>query len=246
MENYFKLDFNNTSYLVNSLLPKAQEQAYYEDYFDLAKITSQSKVETRGGRGQTILFAKDNLNLILRSYKRGGLFGKLVKDKFFKFESHPHRAFDEFRLLLKLKALNLPVPTPIIARQATNLISVKQQIVIERLVGFNDLSYVLSNRNLSEEEYIQIGKCIKKFFEAGVLHTDLNIRNILINDKLEVYVIDFDKCFLLEKLSDNKKQSMLDRLKRSFNKELLKKLDCQSEFNEEYFNKLCNEALKSN
>ena len=51
---------------------------------------------------------------------------------------------------------------------------------------------------------------------------------------------------VLEKLSDNKKQSMLDRLKRSFNKELLKKLDCQSEFNEEYFNKLCNEALKSN
>ena len=149
-------------------------------------------------------------------------------------------------MLLKLKALNLPVPTPIIARQETNLISVKQQIVIERLVGFNDLSYVLSNRNLSEEEYLQIGKCIKKFFEAGVLHTDLNIRNILINDKLEVYVIDFDKCFLLEKLSDNKKQSMLDRLKRSFNKELLKKLDCQSEFNEEYFNKLCNEALKSN
>ena len=140
MENYFKLDFNNTSYLVNSLLPKAQEQAYYEDYFDLAKITSQSKVETRGGRGQTILFAKDNLNLILRSYKRGGLFGKLVKDKFFKFESHPHRAFDEFRLLLKLKALKLPIPTPIIARQESNLISVKQQIVIERLVGFNDLS----------------------------------------------------------------------------------------------------------
>lgn len=56
---------------------------------------------------------------------------------------------------------------------------------------------------------------------AGVNHTDLNIHNILIDDKDKVWIIDFDKCRKQEH-GDWKKQN-LERLLRSFKKELLKR-----------------------
>lgn len=57
--------------------------------------------------------------------------------------------------------------------------------------------------------------------QVGVNHTDLNIHNILIDDKDRVWIIDFDKC-RFETSGDWKHQN-LDRLKRSFEKELKSK-----------------------
>jgi 3-deoxy-D-manno-octulosonic acid kinase len=56
--------------------------------------------------------------------------------------------------------------------------------------------------------------------DAGVNHTDLNIHNILLDDKGMVWIIDFDKCF--NQSGDGFKQSNLQRLLRSFQKETLK------------------------
>ena len=61
---------------------------------------------------------------------------------------------------------------------------------------------------------------LKSFFDNNVLHTDLNIRNILLFEN-EVYLIDFDKCFI-KSIDFTCKQKMIDRLQRSFKKEKLK------------------------
>ena len=52
---------------------------------------------------------------------------------------------------------------------------------------------------------------------SGVNHTDLNIHNILIDDKDKVWIIDFDKC---HQASEGRWRELnLERLKRSFLKE---------------------------
>lgn len=244
MENIRVIQFGKTKFFLNESLPSDQELSFYEGFFDRDAIEKSEGVSSRGGRGQTLLFKKDGRDLVLRHYKRGGLFGKLVSDSFFCFEPHSHRAYDEFTLLNRMLELKLPVPKPVIAREISNGIGIVQDIVIERLNGYTDLSYVIAQRHLSSEEFISIGKTLKLFFDNNILHTDLNIRNILIDADRKVCVIDFDKCFLVP-LTDSNKEEMISRLLRSFRKEVERYSDKKVNFNESDFELLKQEALKN-
>ena len=88
----------------------------------------------------------------------------------------------------------------------------------------------------------KIGKTISLFFKENILHTDLNIRNILINEEGMVAIIDFDKC-VCTKLSKDMKISMINRLLRSFKKEISRDLTKKIYFNESNFKFLKNNAL---
>ena len=57
--------------------------------------------------------------------------------------------------------------------------------------------------------------------QAQVNHTDLNIHNILLDKQGKVWLIDFDKCYV--QAGESWKNSNLQRLLRSFNKELNKR-----------------------
>ncbi|MFA0229768.1 lipopolysaccharide kinase InaA family protein, partial [Vibrio sp. 10N.261.45.A7] len=74
-----------------------------------------------------------------------------------------------------------------------------------------------------------------------VNHTDLNIHNILIDENNTVWIIDFDKCY--QQLGNSWKQGNLDRLKRSFIKELNKR---QIKWDESEWNYVVNTAFNSN
>lgn len=244
MENIRVINFGKTRFFINESLPSDQEFSFYESFFDRDSIERSEGVTSRGGRGQTLLFKKDGRDLVLRHYKRGGLFGKLVSDCFFFFEPHSHRAYDEFTLLNRMLELNLPVPKPVIAREIKSGIGIVQDIVIERLNGYTDLSYVIAQRHLSSQEFISIGQTIRRFFDNNILHTDLNIRNILLGQNGGVCVIDFDKCFLVQ-LTTSDKEEMINRLLRSFRKELAINSEKKVNFNESDFELLKREALKN-
>lgn len=207
---------------INFLYSKEQELSSLTSLFDESWIYKYcTNIKKRGGRGSTLLFTHPNgQGCVLRHYFRGGFIGKIIKDIFFLFEKHAHRSFDEYNLLLWMRSNGLQVPKPIIAREQKYFGFLKQDIVIEEIFGSNDLAHIIDKRALTDLELKNIGLSIKKMFDLGVDHTDLNIRNILLDDKGLVYLIDFDKCFRCE-LSLKRKQEILERLLRSFNKEML-------------------------
>ena len=81
---------------------------------------------------------------------------------------------------------------------------------------------------------------VKRFFEHDVVHTDLNIHNIMLSESGEVYLIDFDKC-RQTLLRQAHKDAMLSRLKRSFLKE--KRKNPQLNFKEQDFSLIKKTAL---
>lgn len=172
------------------------------------------------GRGMTWFLntqAELGVNIVLRHYYRGGLFGKFIKDHFFFRSLEKTRAYQEFELLCQMHQWELPVPRPVAIQVERSNFCYRADIMLERIENTRDLSKLLQTEKLTAEQYQQIGKLIRQLHDHQVHHSDLNIHNILLDDNGKFWLIDFDKCGITE--GDSWKQDNLDRLLRSFKKE---------------------------
>lgn len=158
--------------------------------------------------------------LCLRVYLRGGLIGKFIKRSFLRWGNFAQRARLEFELTAKLYEDGLPVPRPLLAREVEGTFTFENAIVCEQIPNSKNLAEVLaSGRPLSPDELHTIGQTLAHFFVSHVVHTDLNLRNILLDAQGKCYVVDFDKCYCSDKFGAAAIEQMLGRLERSFAKE---------------------------
>ncbi|WED21979.1 3-deoxy-D-manno-octulosonic acid kinase [Vibrio sp. JC009] len=190
--------------------------------FDPEFWKQQNKViGSAEGRGTTWFVQTETIPAALRHYRRGGLFGKLVKDHYLFSGWEQTRSYQEFQLLLKLIEAGVHVPKPIAARACKRNFCYQADLLSEKIANARDLVSILQKKAISKELYQKIGTEIRKMHDAQVNHTDLNIHNILIDDQEKVWIIDFDKCCVQG--GGSWKLGNLERLKRSFTKEVGKR-----------------------
>lgn len=196
------------------------EMAYFQSEFwqKQSLVTGQSK-----GRN-TVWFIRhqDGKEAVLRHYYRGGLVGKVNKDKFWPEPAAQSRAMAEFSLLWQMRLWGLPVPRPCAALYQKHAFSYSADVLIERIPGTIDLAHLLQQRALTSLEWKQLGASIARFHQYQVYHSDLNCHNILLDDQGQFWLIDFDKCAIrtVADFPDQSwKQQNLQRLLRSLNKE---------------------------
>lgn len=158
------------------------------------------------------------VDAVLRHYYRGGLFGKLIKDRYCFNGFEKTRAVKEYRLLNQMYAWGLPVPRPIAVKITCALGTYQADMLVEKIAETQDLSQYLQQQRLSQEEYVAIGRLIRRLHDHQVHHADLNIHNIL-REKTSgrFWLIDFDKCAIQP--GESWKSRNLARLQRSFEKE---------------------------
>lgn len=182
------------------------------------------------GRGTTYFVKHNDCDWVLRHYYRGGLIGKFNNDSYFFSSLKNTRAAKEFALLKTLQTLNLPAPEPIAYRVIKNGLFYRADLLSTRILNAKDLVAILQERSLPAHEWQSIGLMIQKFHQHGIYHHDLNSHNILLDDKVKPWLIDFDRG---EQRPINSKwqQANLDRLLRSFRKEKekLEKFNWQEE-----------------
>jgi len=178
-----------------------------------------------GGRGQAWFVEINGLSAVYRRYLRGGLISRINQQTYFSLNQDDSRSFKEWRLLKLMFAKGLPVPRPIAASVTRWPFKYspfyRAQILIELIPHVQVLDQILSQRDLTSEEWGLIGKCIRRFHIEGIYHADLNANNILLNDISTVYLIDFDKSEI-RSVKDNESAWMeanLQRLKRSLLKQ---------------------------
>jgi len=170
------------------------------------------------GRGVTWFFKLAGDEYVLRHYRRGGLIGKMLTDGYCYTGLKSTRAYQEFMVTQKLLGMGLPVPKPIAGQVIKHGLYYQADLITAKITGARDLVKVLSNESLTEQQYLEIGRMIRDFHNAGLWHADLNIHNIIIDENNKLWLIDFDRC-KFKKPDDIWKKSNLDRLKRSFLKE---------------------------
>ena len=208
---------NQTVWYDEELLKEDPKQAFEPSYWQQnGKVIGSAQ-----GRGTTWFVQTESMPAALRHYLRGGLFGKWVADSYWFSGWEKTRSFQEFQLLQQLKESGVNVPRPIAACAVRNGLTYRADLLSEKVANARDLVAILQETPLSTEMYQKIGQEIIKMHNMQVNHTDLNIHNILIDDQQQVWIIDFDKCY--QQSGESWKQGNLDRLKRSFVKEVGKR-----------------------
>lgn len=186
--------------------------------FDPDAWREEARVQPAGrGRGAAwFIDIPPDRRYVLRAYRRGGMVGRLISDRYLFTGSQRTRPCREIQLLEHLERQGLPAPRPVAARFRRHGLTYCADILTERLPDTRMLSDCLQDAALPEETWRAIGQCIRRFHQAGVWHADLNAHNILLDSVGRVFLIDFDRGRI--RTPGHWRESNLRRLARSLDK----------------------------
>jgi len=173
------------------------------------------------GRGSAWFIDTSFGPVVLRQYLRGGWVGKFIKQSYLFTSVERSRPFSEFRILVELARLGLPVPRPVAALCEHHGVISTGAIMTACILSAQTLADILPSESgsceVDESVWSSVGVCVRRFHEAGVWHADLNARNILLDANRDVHLIDFDRARFTPGKAVNGKGN-LRRLKRSLTK----------------------------
>ena len=163
-------------YHYNANIVPQNQQPFVEQLFTCKNFEKSDRLlGFSKGRGITWFLNTSpelEVNTVLRHYRRGGLFGKIVKDRYLFSGIEKTRAYQEFSLLEKMHAWGLPVPRPIAIQIKKGIFCYRADIMLEKVENTRDLSKISQKENLTAEQYQQIGKLIRQLHDHQVHHTD--------------------------------------------------------------------------
>ncbi|NOZ12359.1 MAG: hypothetical protein GXO69_01775 [Acidobacteria bacterium] len=153
-------------------------------------------------------------NCLLRRFAHGGLLRHVFRECY--IGAIP-RAVRELEILSSLKKQGFPVVEPVFALVEKKPVGYHQALVTVYLSHTTDLAGV---ENLTPDALELLIKLLERFFDAGLYHPDLNIKNILIDRVSGAYfLLDFDRAALLPgALAPVERSRIYKRLFRSFDK----------------------------
>lgn len=186
------------------------------------------------GRGETLFVGDGDTEFVLRHYRRGGLVGRVNRDRYLWTGRDRTRAFAEWRLLAKLTTLELPVPRPAAARYRRSGLCYTADLLTVRVPDIRSLADRLIAGTPDAEFWRGIGRAIRRFHDAGACHADFNAYNLQVDADDRLFVLDFDRGRL--RAPGPWQQKNLARLQRSLRK--ISALDSRIGFRQEHWQRL--------
>ncbi|PJB80687.1 MAG: hypothetical protein CO090_03935 [Acidobacteria bacterium CG_4_9_14_3_um_filter_49_7] len=181
---------------------------------EILHFLKESTISTLAGRKPLLEGRFQGRDCLLRWFYHGGVLRNIFRGRYVGSAS---RAVEELKLLVVLKEMGLPVVTPVFALTEGRTIGYRQAIATLRLDNAQDLVLLES---ISDHHLTSLVRLLERFFDAGLYHPDLNIKNILFEpDAGEFFLLDFDRASLLNgPLAPVERKRIYERLFRSFDK----------------------------
>lgn len=171
----------------------------------------------RGGRGAVWLVRGDFGAGVLRHYRRGGLVGRVNRDRYLWRGEEATRSFREFRLLAELRRRGLDVPEPLVAGYERRGAFYRADLLTRLIESARTLAQSIASDFPPPERWVSIGATLARFHAEGAYHADLNAHNIMLDRDDRVWLIDFDRGEL-RPAARPWMRSNLERLQRSLHK----------------------------
>jgi len=198
-----------------------------DDVFRLPSIlrTVPGRASRQRGRDTVWAWQPDwspEPGLLVRLYAHGGALGWLTGTLFLS----QRRMLSELRATLHARSRGVPSCRPVALRvQRICGALVRAHLVVELIPDAVDLLEYLSlgRPDAASARCIasSVADAIAAMHDAGIVHADLNLKNILVRDDPDsprAFVIDFDKARIVRNLSLRQRLRNLARLDRSIAK----------------------------
>ena len=179
-----------------------------------------------GGRGGVGAFPlRPDLAVVLRPYRRGGLIGRFNQSRYLGVVPRPFR---ELRVGVALAAAGVPTPEVLGAAVRWDAPGVYRGAIVTReLWGAANLWRFLQQAPVAQRGVAcaAAAAAIRRLHDAGALHPDLNLQNILVRRGaagIDAWIIDLDGV-RFARVTARHRRAAFDRLCRS-----IRKLDPES------------------
>jgi 3-deoxy-D-manno-octulosonic acid kinase len=166
------------------------------------------------GRGSAWFLETPFGAAVLRRYLRGGLVARFVRDRYLFTGWRRSRPLAEFRVLERLAAAGLPVPAPLAGAIRRRGLLYSGSLLTRRIPAAAPLADLIAGHAGDAALWSRVGRCVRRFHDAGLVHADLNARNILVDDGGTVFLIDFDRARIAQGARGPFRRN-LKRLRRS-------------------------------
>lgn len=184
------------------------------ELFDPAHWEGRVVGRAERGRGNLLFVDAGPRQWAVRHYRRGGMVGRLLVDRFLWRGEALTRSFREWRMLARLHDAGMPVPRPVAAGWRRRGLAYVADLATERIPGAVPLSARIAAGGAVD--WGAVGGVIRKFHDAGACHADLNAHNILLDAAGKVWLLDFDRGRF--RAPGPWQRESLDRLNRSLRK----------------------------
>ena len=171
---------------------------------------------TQAGRGTVKLCRTPDGHAVVREYRRGGFVRHFLK-KHYLFDNRPKRELEVWEYA-HAKGLSVPKPLGALWRKRGPYYS--GLIASEYIESKHLEDWIKScpDDALRDAVLQKVGEQFRAMHDLGILHADLQVRNVLVDTSHNVYIIDFDNAQVLDSLSREAGDANLDRFRRSLMK----------------------------
>jgi len=161
---------------------------------------------------------------VVRHLSHGGMLAAFTGDRFLKVGVL--RPLNELLFSVMLQELGIPTPPVVAAVVYPAGPSYRGDVAREQITDALDLAACLfgPQRLTSTQRasaLAETGRLVGSIHRAGVIHPDLNIRNVLVRwrgSTPQAYILDIEKCKTKPRLSQQARDRMLSRFQRSARK----------------------------
>jgi 3-deoxy-D-manno-octulosonic acid kinase len=190
------------------------------DSFDRALLAAE---RCRGGRGENYLLSSEHWpeRVRLRPLRHGGFLGRWTGGRYFS----ARRSEREFELWRLLEGRGAPIPRAVLAASRRRGVFWAPTFgALNREDARDALDWLREERRspaLIRSTAIALARSIRRFHDAGAIHGDLHLANVLIegsNADPQCWLVDLGRTTLEDRLSPSIRMRELMRLWRSIEK----------------------------
>jgi hypothetical protein len=157
---------------------------------------------------------------LVRRLTHGGLLAPLTRDRFLRV-GRP-RPFNELLLSHRFRELGIATPRVVAAAVYPSGPIYRGEVAREYVADALDLAACLFADGLDadrrHEALAAAGRLLRSLFDAGVVHRDLNLRNVLVkwsDGAAAAQILDIEKCRVRPTLAEGPRRRMIERFRRS-------------------------------
>ncbi|MBL9079705.1 MAG: phosphotransferase [Planctomycetes bacterium] len=166
------------------------------------------------GRGGVGRLQVGGVELVVRPYRRGGAFGRLLDDRY----PSAVRARRELELLQSLREDGVPVVVPVAALGRRRRAFWRLRLCTEWLAESLPLPAFLAAHPAARRRAVEaVGVVLRLAFAAGLRHPDLHPDNVLCRDhgdKVRAVLVDLDRAQRGAPVTPAQRDAMLARMRR--------------------------------